>query len=273
MAIPEGYRLLTSADVGKTFGVDLELDVYFDNEATIPLYTKNIALTNFMSLTFGTDAPPWDDYGEAVRRNGVSIDTPSTHYIYDYFEGGESFNYTPYWWNTSYTFTENTEITSFNTDGNWNTWFYVKDKSDPYSIKIKNKEGIKLLTKDKTIEYTDDVKITIDESLLGGGEAKKFNFTLTHGSDPGGNSDHEVYSVDGGPFTSRPDSYGGSVELTGNYLVLYGMYGTSKPTIYNVSVTGGTFVGAGLYASSGQYTVIFVTITEDNAEIYYATYD
>ena len=170
MAIPSGYRLLTAEDVGKVFGVDLELDVYFDNEATIPLYSKSIELTNFMSLSFATNAPPWDDYGEAVNRNSVTITTPSTHYIYDYFEGGEIYNYTPYWWNTSYTFTENTEITSFNTVYNWNNWFYVKDKSDPYSIKIKNKEGIKLLTKDKDIHFDDDVKVTIDESLLGGGE-------------------------------------------------------------------------------------------------------
>ena len=44
----------------------------------------------------------------------------------------------------------------------------TKEAINPYSIKIKNKEGIKLLTKDKTIEFTDDVKITVDESLLGG---------------------------------------------------------------------------------------------------------
>lgn len=47
----------------------------------------------------------------------------------------------------------------------------TKEATDPYTIKIKNKEGIKLLTKDKTIEFNDDVKITIDESLLGGGSS------------------------------------------------------------------------------------------------------
>lgn len=45
----------------------------------------------------------------------------------------------------------------------------TKEASDPYNIVIKNKEGIKLLTKDKDIHFDDDVKITIDESLLGGG--------------------------------------------------------------------------------------------------------
>ena len=43
--------------------------------------------------------------------------------------------------------------------------------SNPYSIKITTANGIKLLTKNKTIKFTDDVKITIDESLLGGGGA------------------------------------------------------------------------------------------------------
>ena len=38
--------------------------------------------------------------------------------------------------------------------------------ADNYNINITNKDGIKLLTKDKKL--TDDVTITIDESLLGG---------------------------------------------------------------------------------------------------------
>ena len=70
--------------------------------------------------------------------------------------------------------------------------------SNPYNIVIKNKEGIKLLTKDKTIEFTDDVKVTIDESLLGGGEAKKYNFTLTYFSS---NTMPADLSIDGGDFT------------------------------------------------------------------------
>lgn len=45
--IPEGYRLLTSADAGKTFGVDLEPLVYFDNTKTPTLPSSG---NHFLSI-------------------------------------------------------------------------------------------------------------------------------------------------------------------------------------------------------------------------------
>lgn len=65
MAIPSGYRKLTSTDIGKTFGVDLEPSMYFEGgqEATISVMfytvTINVALDNVASsvyLNYGQDA-------------------------------------------------------------------------------------------------------------------------------------------------------------------------------------------------------------------------
>ena len=155
MAIPNGYRLLTAEDVGKVFGVDLERVVYCDTNV-IPISTSRndpVYLTNFAHQT--------NAMGEVevcyILKNGVmdGYQTPM-------YEFGT-------WKNESIEMNENMSVTSYHTDVEWNNWLYVKDieVADPYSIKIKNKEGIKLLTKDKDIHFSDDVKITIDESLLG----------------------------------------------------------------------------------------------------------
>lgn len=175
MAIPQGYRLLTAEDVGKVFGVDLELGVYIDteisltNSSSIFTYNKTNNLTNFIQSSYL--------YNPGYEANVAKIECTQTdnYILWEESVGG---------WYVAYgniiTMFESTEITSFNTEiENWNTWFYVKDKFNPYNIKIKNKEGIKLITKDKTIEFTDDVKITIDESLLGGGGSEETGYTLT----------------------------------------------------------------------------------------------
>lgn len=257
MAIPEGYRLLTSADIGKVFGVDLESMVYFDEDVTPTFYLTSIGelnLTNFCSEERG-----YLPVAEYNIKSGIYLNGSG----YIYYEVS-SISFSPTEADLS-----GVEITSFNTDYSWNNWLYVKDieVADPYSIKIKNKEGIILQTKDKTIEYTDDVKITINESLLGGGEAKKYNFTLYQDSDPGGNSD-QYYSVDGGAFEFVPYA-DNSVSLTGNTLVIFSQY---YRTI-GVYVTGGSFVGIKYNTSSTRYYVVVVTITEDNAEVHFSTYD
>ena len=182
--IPEGYRLLTAEDVGKVFGIDLEVTVYvyFENDyVDFPsFWSSQKQLTDFIT------------YNYAGYLGGAYIS----------FDSGIISGADNLWLNATppfeyCTITEGTELTTFNTDADWNTWLYVKDieVADPYSIKIKNKEGIKLLTKDKTIEFTDDVKVTIDESLLGGGEAEPpYTLNLTLG---GNNYNVVSYSIDG----------------------------------------------------------------------------
>ena len=182
MAIPSGYRLLTAEDVGKVFGTDLELEVYYDTDVEISNESYFVQgqitnLTNFLQADYTFD----DGYETYIRKIHGPNDT-----IWEISLQWQAIN--------PETISEGLEITSFNTDYDWNTWFYVKDKADPYSITIKNKEGIKLLTKDKTIEFTDDVKITIDESLLGGGGSETKQLTIKWS---GGNYSGFYYSVDG----------------------------------------------------------------------------
>jgi hypothetical protein len=169
MAIPNGYRLLKPQDVGKKFGIDLEQVIYFDTNADMSLLTMGnitwiggvIQSVKQHQLTMVFDnVLVWDKRNASV---------PSPYWIYD-----------------TYTIPSGTEITSYFTSGaSWNnTFLYIKDieeeeTTDPYSIKIKNKEGIKLLTKDKDIHFDDDVKVTIDESLLGGGGSEEKGYTLT----------------------------------------------------------------------------------------------
>ena len=167
MAIPEGYRLLTAEDIGKVFGVDLERVVYCDTSVT-PISASGfdpVHLTNFAEQT--------NTMGEVevcyIAKNGVMDGYQTSMY-----EFGT-------WKNESIEMNNNISVTSYHTDVEWNNWLYVKDieTTDPYNIKIKNKEGIKLLTKDKDIHFDDDVKITIDESLLGGGGSEETGYTLT----------------------------------------------------------------------------------------------
>lgn len=157
--IPEGYRLLTRSDVGKTFGVDLESMVYFNEEVT-PRFcitsSGGLNLTNFCE-----ERRDYLPYAEEEISSGIYLYGNTNDYIY--FELAGTF------WPTEADLS-GVEITSFDIGTDWNNWLYVKDieTTDPYNIKIKNKEGIKLITKDKDIHFNDDVKITIDESLLGG---------------------------------------------------------------------------------------------------------
>lgn len=266
MAIPNGYRLLTIDDVGKVFGVDLEPSIFIDSSATL---TNSIITASFVGLNSSNNF---------IR--GV--------YMEDGFEYQIEFNYGTY----SYFFfvthggfnqdnvaeinavsNINGTITAvgYSNDDDWNNWLYVKDKADPYNIKIKNKEGIKLLTKDKTIEFTDDVKVTIDESLLGGGEAKKYSFEIEE-YDNGGWGPFDV-SIDGDPFVS-----GYYISGTANIVIIatpkYNTYGNGEARITDVSITGGTFIGVNYDNSiSNRYSIIIVKLTEDNAKISYRMYD
>ena len=196
MAIPNGYRLLTSQDVGKVFGTDLELEVYIDTSISIDSirtsfsimnFDEDINLTNFLVFRRESNSDG-DEYYYAYIKDS------SNTYIINY-----NLDKATYWWALSqYTFTENVEITSFNTDGNWNTWLYVKDKADPYTITISNKSGITLLVEGKYL--TKDITILLDKSLFG----------EESGGGSGGTNSWSVESVTGA-------SYGFALNSSGYY--------------------------------------------------------
>lgn len=102
--MPEGYRLLTANDVGKTFGVELESTVYFDTSVDVPSYsTSPFYLTNFLYY----------------KQDGR---------VYAYYINNSYIGFAgAYITSESYTFTTNLEITSYDTNYQWNNWFYVKD--------------------------------------------------------------------------------------------------------------------------------------------------
>lgn len=146
MAIPEGYRLLRSSDVGKTFGVELEPLVYFDDSVSPNNVSKRVSLTNFIDTVI--------DFGNltGIRFNNIII--------YDSWDHSGWLGY------TNYQFESNVEITSYNTDYEWNNWLYVKDiATDPYIVTISNKNGITLLVEGKYL--TKDITILLDKSLFG----------------------------------------------------------------------------------------------------------
>lgn len=197
MAIPNGYRLLTANDVGKTFGVDLESIVYFDTSVTPNAVFNEYSatnLTNFMKSTYSFFDPP-DSNCNAIYF-GTSILT------FIYLDNVYSSSDTP-WEMDSYTFTESLEITSYYTDTNWNNFFYVKDieVTNPYTIKIKNKNGIILKTANKLC--TENITLVLDESLF---EPTGPVLTLICDSDVLNSSNYQ-YSIDSGTtwnqFTSE----------------------------------------------------------------------
>lgn len=142
MAIPSGYRLLTAEDVGKVFGVDLETTayVYFaDDYANFEvLGTSKIQLTDFITYEYT------GDMGGAY----ISFDSSVSGADNLWLNAPTSFE--------TCTIAEGTELTTFNTDADWNNWFYVKDIVNPYNItsskpKITINCKGKLMTKDLTI--------------------------------------------------------------------------------------------------------------------------
>ena len=118
MAIPNGYRLLNESDIGKVFGVNLETTayVYFENDYVelSSFWYSTKQLTDFMTYNY-------DD-----QLGGVYVSFAS-----GIVSGADNL-----WQNTptpfeTCTIAEGTELTIFNTDADWNNWFYVKDKADP----------------------------------------------------------------------------------------------------------------------------------------------
>lgn len=233
MAIPSGYRLLTAEDIGKVFGVDLELEIKFDTDqdpvAGI-LSNGNTQLTNFVRGILGSGA---EDY------KNIEINS-ETVYAFG-------------WFVESYTFTENVEITSYNTDiSNWNNWLYVKDVSDPYKIKM-TKPYITIDCKDK--KMTENLVIQAPESGGGGSTGKSFTLNF----DTPDQIDVTVW-VDGVIEYEKDGYYDGPLVSSGNSIVVLSNVLTDPIEV--TSITGAKYVS--LYNSP---YLIYIIIEEDNAVI------
>ena len=128
MAIPSGYRLLTAEDIGKVFGVDLELEVYIDDSVTpidsIFVNNTTINLTNFIHTTKTYDEAGYEAYVPQIFLNDDGL-----------------FQFNAWFINNPFTMSSGLSVSSYNTDiSNWNNFFYVKDKSeDPKGIVSKSK--------------------------------------------------------------------------------------------------------------------------------------
>ncbi len=120
--IPEGYRLLIADDNGKTFGVDLESLVYFDNNVT----PTALGAIGFSNSLFKIDDAQAINYLRSS--NGMRF----------YNQDGNIYYYSdkPKWSKQSYVF--NGLISSIITSSNWNNWLYVKDKAKPLFISDMN---------------------------------------------------------------------------------------------------------------------------------------
>ena len=171
MAIPEGYRLLTKDDVGKVFGTDLELEVYIDNTVQPSFYSPDdygsttINLTNFIELIIGYGYPPYDDF-TSTEENTIRF---NQSVIRVDWINSSAFGYNVEWVITDYTFTENVEITSYNTDSDWNNFFYVKDKSDPYNIKL-TEPKLTIHCEEQTMKKDIVVQTDVYDGTVEGGE-------------------------------------------------------------------------------------------------------
>lgn len=109
MAIPDGYRLLTANDVGKTFGVELESTVYFDTSVRPGILGGGFYATNFIV------------YSAAPDDTDIPRITVSSSRVY----------YNSSFTQESYTFSSNLEITEYESSVDWNNWFYVKETATP----------------------------------------------------------------------------------------------------------------------------------------------
>ena len=155
MAIPNGYRLLTSADIGKVFGVDLETTayVYFENDSVeFPTFWDiDKQLTDFITYNYeGELGGAYISFDSGIVSGADNL----------WLNGLPPFEYC--------TVAEGTELTTFNTDADWNTWFYVKDIIEKVIItksKITNL-GDKVRAKTGTsINYTIDAMADAVENL------------------------------------------------------------------------------------------------------------
>lgn len=140
MAIPKGYRLLTAEDIGKVFGVDLETTLYIDTDVEISnesyfIQGKTTDLTNFMQASKLYDSG-YEFYMSRISWSSITTGGMETDLAWEGSLGWVNTQESPIIADTGL------EITSFNTDYNWNTWFYVKDKADPKEQFITDMNGL-----------------------------------------------------------------------------------------------------------------------------------
>lgn len=149
MAIPNGYRLLTVDDVGKTFGVDLEQIIYFDTSADMS-YFKSYALTWVGGVIEGPQAGQlFMVFDDVLVWDFRTQTVPSPYWIYD-----------------NYTVPSGTTIESVISNFTWNTFLYVKDieeetSNNSYNITT-DKKYLTINCKDKTMQ--EDLNITFEGS-------------------------------------------------------------------------------------------------------------
>lgn len=191
MSIPSEYRLLTRDDVGKIFGIDFELEVYFDTTKILDCEYTEWYYTNFI---IGEQSIPSNNV-ENIKFTLENVVIYNDEWLYD-----------------SYTMTTGLEIETFDANEDWNNWFYVKEIKSPISIIMTSKDGIKLLTKDTKVER--DIVITLDPSIISEdniyeelnemtfGEEVGYTLTLNCASNVL-NSSYYTYSLDSGTTWNR----------------------------------------------------------------------
>lgn len=278
MSIPEGYRLLTKDDVGKVFGTDLELEVYIDDTVQPSFYppddygSTTINLTNFIELIIGYGYPPYDDF-TSTEENTIRLNQSAicTHWI-----NSSAFGYNDIWYITDYTFTDNVEITSFNTDMDWNNWFYVKDKPDPYNIKL-TEPKLTIHCEGATMEKDVVVQVDVYDGTVEGGEvesgggAKNFTLTIETEYADASTISSIQYSVDGNDLvdtgiTTAP--YGPVTYNLKGSSILIAIKGSGGLYERSVEITGGKLIP---FYSSYTYAYnnfcYYCAIEEENANI------
>ena len=272
--IPEGYRLLTSADIGKVFGVDLEPSIFIDTSATL---TNSIITASFVALDSSNE--DLDSSNDLIRGAyvedgwGYQIEFNYGIYSYHYFVKLGEFDQ-EYVDEINSISNINGTITAVGYNGNdsWNTWLYVKDieASDPYNItstrpKITINCKGKIMTKDLTItrEFWDG---SYEEVVNG------YTVTLQLGTylsrNPFTSDTGYTYSIDGG--VTKIPLYNKSVPIVLNNVQTIGFYGTSALSLHLGSTPEGSEYGY-VHGGNGIYenvisvdkdTTIYVSASE-----------
>lgn len=164
MAIPNGYRLLTKDDVGKVFGVNLETTAYayFENGyVEFPTFWEvDKQLTDFITYNYEGDMG-----GAFISFYSGVVSGADNLWL----------NATPPF--ETCTIAEGTELTTFNTNADWNTWFYVKDIIEKVIItkskitnladKVRAKAGTSInYTIDAMADAVENLQVGVNEETL-----------------------------------------------------------------------------------------------------------
>lgn len=168
MAIPEGYRLIKSTDVGKTFGVDLEPFIYINTSVSPPDYLSNVFYYGLL-YPDGTHkewiCSQWDYNYASV--DGIYVISPNLTWDGTWWpQDGRVFG--PTWIQqnvttamaydyTGYTISAGGDINQADTDINW---LYVKDIAAPKVVSLDNLAEFKKKCDEKYSKGNDGVTFT-----------------------------------------------------------------------------------------------------------------